>query len=73
MNGARVAPNFVCICALCALPAFGSRVSAQAHPLSLWNDGTAKKAIVEFAQTTATQRWIVICVKADCKKIFAFE
>jgi hypothetical protein len=73
MNGARGAPNFIRICALCALPAFGSRVSAQADPLSSWNDGAAKQAIVEFVQTTATQGWIVISVKDDCKKIFAFE
>jgi hypothetical protein len=35
--------------------AFGAQVLAQTDPLPSWNDGPAKKAIVEFVQTTTTQ------------------
>src|SRR5262245_46435090 len=42
--------------ALCVpLLALGIRVSAQTDPLPSWNDGVAKKAIVEFVQATTTQ------------------
>ena len=34
---------------------FAAQVFAQVDPLSSWNDGPAKKAIVEFVQTTTTQ------------------
>ena len=33
----------------------GSQALAQTDPLPSWNDGPAKKAIVEFVQTTTTQ------------------
>jgi phosphoglycolate phosphatase-like HAD superfamily hydrolase len=32
-----------------------AQVSAQTDPLPSWNDGPAKKAIIEFVQTTTTQ------------------
>ena len=34
---------------------FAAQVSAQTDPLPSWNDGPAKKAIVEFVQTTTAQ------------------
>jgi phosphoglycolate phosphatase-like HAD superfamily hydrolase len=42
--------------ALCfALLALTARALAQSDPLPSWNDGAAKKAIVEFVQTTTTE------------------
>ena len=41
--------------ALAALLVTGSPAFAQADPLPAWNDGAAKKAIVEFVQATTTQ------------------
>ena len=41
--------------ALAALLAVGAQAYAQTDPLPSWNDGPAKKAIVEFVQTTTTQ------------------
>ena len=41
--------------ALAAALGFGAQVLAQTDPLPSWNDGPAKKAIVEFVQTTTTQ------------------
>ena len=35
--------------------ALGAQALAQTDPLPSWNDGPAKKAIVEFVQTTTTQ------------------
>jgi len=35
--------------------AAGAQAVAQTDPLSSWNDGAAKKAIVEFVQSTTTQ------------------
>src|SRR5262245_31406265 len=42
-------------CALCVALAMAVRVGAQTDPLPSWDDGSAKKAIVEFVQTTTTQ------------------
>jgi phosphoglycolate phosphatase-like HAD superfamily hydrolase len=41
--------------ALAALLAVGVTVQAQTDPLPSWNEGPAKKAIVEFVRTTTTQ------------------
>jgi phosphoglycolate phosphatase-like HAD superfamily hydrolase len=41
--------------ALGALLALGTHALAQTDPLPSWNDGAAKKAIVEFVQATTTQ------------------
>ena len=41
--------------ALGALLTLGLPAHAQTDPLPSWNDGAAKKAIVEFVQTTTTQ------------------
>jgi len=41
--------------ALGALLAFGSPIRAQTDPLPSWNDGAAKKAIVDFVQATTTR------------------
>jgi phosphoglycolate phosphatase-like HAD superfamily hydrolase len=41
--------------ALGAALAFSAQALAQTDPLPSWNDGPAKKAIVEFVQTTTTQ------------------
>ena len=41
--------------ALAALLAVGAQAYAQTDALPSWNDGPAKKAIVEFVQTTTTQ------------------
>ena len=43
------------VLALGALLAFGTHVQAQTDPLPSWNDGAAKKAIVDFVQATTTQ------------------
>src|SRR5215475_9748627 len=39
---------------LIASLAFGASTHAQPDPLPSWNDGAAKKAIVEFVQATTT-------------------
>lgn len=41
--------------AVAALLALGLPAQAQTDPLPSWNDGAAKRAIVEFVQTTTTQ------------------
>ena len=41
--------------ALSAAVALGAHAEAQTDPLPSWNDGAAKKAIVEFVQSTTTQ------------------
>ena len=43
------------VLALAASLFLAAQVSAQTDPLPSWNDGPAKKAIVEFVQTTTTQ------------------
>ena len=48
---AAVARAFV----LGALLALGAPVQAQTDPLPSWNDGAAKKAVVDFVQATTTQ------------------
>ena len=40
---------------LAASLTLAAQVLAQTDPLSSWNDGPAKKAIVEFVQATTTQ------------------
>jgi phosphoglycolate phosphatase-like HAD superfamily hydrolase len=40
---------------IAACLALGTQALAQADPLPSWNDGPAKKAIVEFVQATTTQ------------------
>jgi hypothetical protein len=40
---------------LCILLLCGLQAQAQTDPLPSWNDGPAKKAIVEFVQATTTQ------------------
>jgi phosphoglycolate phosphatase-like HAD superfamily hydrolase len=54
----KISPKFsesFRILALGALLAVGTMAHAQTDPLPSWNDGAAKKAIVEFVQTTTTQ------------------
>jgi hypothetical protein len=41
--------------ALGAALALAGQALAQTDPLPSWNDGPAKKAILEFVQTTTTQ------------------
>ena len=41
--------------ALCALLVLSTLAHAQTDPLPSWNEGAAKKAIVEFVQATTTQ------------------
>jgi len=57
MKPLRSVPAFVRLVALSALLALAAcaHVHAQTDPLPSWNDGAAKKAIVEFVQTTTTQ------------------
>ena len=38
----------------CALVASGAPAHAQSDPLPSWNDGAAKKAIVDFVRATTT-------------------
>ena len=40
---------------LAASLTLAAQVLAQTDPLSSWNDGPAKKAIVDFVQATTTQ------------------
>ena len=47
--------RFVHALALGAALAFGTQAFGQTDPLPSWNDGAAKKAIVEFVQATTTQ------------------
>jgi phosphoserine phosphatase len=51
----RTFASAVRVLALGALLALGTQVQAQTDPLPSWNDGAAKKAIVEFVQATTTQ------------------
>jgi hypothetical protein len=51
--------------ALGALLAFGNQVLAQTDPLPSWNEGAAKKAIVEFVQATTTQGSLKFLPPAD--------
>src|SRR5262245_65754774 len=41
--------------ALCGLALVSTRAQSQADPLPSWNDGPAKKAIVDFVQATTTE------------------
>ena len=41
--------------ALSTLLSLGGQALAQTDPLPSWNDGPAKKAILEFVQATTTQ------------------
>ena len=47
--------TFARVLALGILLSFGTAAQAQTDLLPSWNDGAAKKAIVEFVQTTTTQ------------------
>lgn len=51
-SAARIPGQVVGICALLLLAV---HVAAQTDPLPSWNDGPAKKAIIEFVQTTTMQ------------------
>jgi phosphoglycolate phosphatase-like HAD superfamily hydrolase len=53
MQVIRFAPTRVLL--LCGLLLLGLHAEAQTDPLASWNDGPAKKAIVEFVQTTTIQ------------------
>lgn len=53
------------VVALLYLVALAAPALAQTDPLPSWNDGAAKKAIVEFVQATTTS--------GGPKRIFAFE
>jgi phosphoglycolate phosphatase-like HAD superfamily hydrolase len=44
-----------CALALCGAILLAAHAHAQTDPLPSWNDGAAKKAIVEFVQATTTQ------------------
>ncbi len=52
-NVARISAQVLGICA--ALLLMAGHVGAQTDPLPSWNDGRAKKTIVEFVQATTTQ------------------
>ena len=51
MIGCALAPAL----ALCSLLLLAGPTGAQTDPLSSWNDGPAKKAIVDFVQTTTNK------------------
>ena len=55
MNELRTLVGCARVLALGALFALGATAQAQIDPLPSWNDGAAKKAIVDFVQTTTTQ------------------
>src|SRR5262244_1780137 len=46
---------FIRLLLLCASLALGAHASAQTDPLPSWNNGAAKKAIMDFVQATTTQ------------------
>src|SRR5215831_8863668 len=46
---------FIRLLLLCASLALGVHASAQTDPLPSWNNGAAKKAIMDFVQATTTQ------------------
>src|SRR6185436_20895274 len=46
---------FVTIWTVALLAATADRVAAQTDPLPSWNEGAAKKAIVDFVQATTSQ------------------
>jgi phosphoglycolate phosphatase-like HAD superfamily hydrolase len=46
--------RFLLALAIAGLAAAGGEARAQADPLASWNDGAAKKAIVDFVQRTTT-------------------
>ncbi len=43
------------VLAMCALLLLSEQTSAQTDPLPSWNEGAAKKAIIDFVQATTTQ------------------
>jgi phosphoserine phosphatase len=52
----RVTPTrFACVLLFIVSLVAGARAIAQTDPLASWNDGAAKKAIVEFVQSTTMQ------------------
>ncbi len=55
MKSIRSLSTFARTFALAALLALGLPAQAQTDPLPSWNDGPAKKAIVEFVRSTTTQ------------------
>jgi phosphoserine phosphatase len=55
MNAYSKYANAFRVLALGALLALAAHVQAQTDPLPSWNDGAAKRAIVEFVQATTTQ------------------
>jgi hypothetical protein len=54
-RGSRMSKLLVILAVFATLGAPRTRASAQGDPLPSWNDGAAKKAIVEFVQATTTQ------------------
>ncbi len=48
-------PTLACLLVLTAALTFATQTLAQGAPLPSWNDGPAKKAVVEFVQSTTTQ------------------
>ena len=44
-----------------------------ADPLSSWAEGPAKSAIVQFVQSAEANGWIIVDMKNDWKRVFAFE
>jgi hypothetical protein len=51
-------PSFAMVASVLVLAGsltLGTQALAQTDPLPSWNDGLAKKAIVDFVQTTTTQ------------------
>ena len=55
MNPLSFFPRLVRTLLLGTLLALGAHARAQTDPLPSWNDGAAKKAIVDFVETTTTQ------------------
>jgi len=55
MEAIRIVSMLARVAALGIMLALGTPALAQTDPLPSWNDGAAKKAIVDFVRTTTTQ------------------
>ena len=76
MTSVATRERLVVLCVLVLL-VLSIHANAQTDPLTSWNDGAAKQAIVAFTQAlhdeAKNKGWFVISMKDDWKRIFAFD